>query len=262
MSSHGDSRRSGTSHRPNRSHAAPSSTSLPASSSPASSTTSATEQHLKKLLIAIGEQSVNSVEKNLSLLSTTLLAELPQHRAFILSTLLHCIKALPSKHAIFASLTSLIALHSPPFATDLLALLAVALPHSIVHSQRHETRILLRFLACLAHTRIISIPSLYTSLLTPFLAFIDAAPDSTHRDYHLYTLISTLPWLAVEHHSHTLFTALLSSLALRMQQRPPPPPSPACSPPTTRPAKISSCRTGLRCRRPPPEGGSSRGGRN
>ena len=229
MSSHGDSRRPLVCYHckqpghhirdcPTRSQAQPSTTPLPPTSA------ASTEGHLKKLLIAIGEQSVNSVERNLALLSTTLLSELPTHRSFILSTLLHCVKALPAKHNIFACLTALIALQAPTFASDLLTLLTLALPHSLAHAQHNETRILLRFLASLTHTRILSPTSLYSLLTSHFLTFIDAASDSTSRDFYLYTLVSLVPWLGVEHATDPAFTSLLSALTLRMQRRPPPTP--------------------------------------
>ena len=197
---------------------APSSTAPSASSSPPDP-----QQRLKQLLIAIGEQSLNSVEKNLALLATTLLSELPIQRPFILSTLLHCVKALPAKSNIFASLVSLVALQDPTFAPDLLTLLSTAVTHALTTSQHDEFRLLLRFLTSLSHTRIIALPSLF-SLTSQVIAFIEAATSSTYRDFYLYSIVSLIPWMGCELTGHADFIALLQSTSRLMTLRPPPTP--------------------------------------
>ena len=181
------------------------------------------QQRIKKLLITIGEQSLNTVEKNLAVLASALTAELTANRSFVLSTLLHAVKALPAKHNVYAALTALIAVSSPGFAADVLLLLSTALPHALRTGQHDEQRLLLRFLLCLSHVRLVSVDDVY-ALLQQQLQWIEAASSSLFRDYYLYGLVSLLPWMGVEHHSLPAFRSLLSALASLMSRRPPPSP--------------------------------------
>ena len=182
-----------------------------------------TQQKLKKLCIAIGEQSLNTVERNLTLLSNALIAELPTHRSFILSTLLHCVKALPAKHNIFAAVTALVTLSSPGFAADALSLLSTALLHALSMGQHDEGRLLVRFLACLSHVRVVESASVY-AVLAQVAAWVDGATESVFRDYYLHSLVSLLPWIGVEEAGSELFNGLVTEVAGLMDKRPPPTP--------------------------------------
>ena len=190
------------------------------------------QQSIKRLLITLAEQSANSTERNLHTLVQQLTREVrggdgTVGRDFVLTTLLHAVKALPAKHNVFAVLVGLLTVAVPSFASDVVQLTSTALTHAAAAAQHDELRLLLRWLVALSHARVVSVDDTF-ALLGQVVGWVQQATSAAYRDFYLYALVSLLPWMGVELHNQPLFHTLLAALRSFMSTRPPPSPLVRC----------------------------------
>ena len=191
------------------------------------------QQHaVKRLLITLAEQSANTAERNLHTLAQQLAKEArggdgAVGRDFVLTTLLHAVKALPAKHNVYAVLVALITAAVPSFASDMVQLTSAALTHAAAAAQHDELRLLLRWLVALSHARVVSVDDTYAAL-GQVLGWVQQATSATYRDFYLYSIVSLLPWMGVEQHSQPSFQRLLSAVSSLIAARPAPSPLVRC----------------------------------
>ena len=190
------------------------------------------QQQIKRLLITLAEQSANTTERNLHTLAQQLAREVrggegTVGRDFVLTTLMHAVKALPAKHNVFAVLVGLLTVAVPSFASDVVQLTNVALTHAAAAAQHDELRLLLRWLVALSHARVVSVDDTYAAI-GEVMGWVQQAMSAAYRDFYLYALVSLLPWLGVEHHNLPNFHNLLAALSSLMSVRPPPSPLVRC----------------------------------
>jgi len=146
------------------------------------------------------------------------------HRPYIVEVLFNCVKALPMKHNVYATVAGLISLQDPAFGFEVVRKLHEELLRAWSYHAAHDIRMLLRFAGALVNANLI-IPINYLDLLTQYFGLIEQERlGRIHADFIVHTVLTALPWVGLElssgPHAYA-FNSLIDRIGHYMANRPP-----------------------------------------
>jgi hypothetical protein len=154
----------------------------------------ATIDILGSLIAQIGEKSHNSLESNLDDLSRHVIDAIPKFKNKIMSFLAGSILEQPHKVTIYSTLLGLINVKDYEFTQAFLDyLLSALLPRALQSYQLIQSEILVRFLADLVNSNVISTSSLLI-LFEKFLSVLEETSPRLRKDAYVGLVLKTLPW--------------------------------------------------------------------
>lgn len=136
---------------------------------------------------------------------------------FISQTILQCVKALPTKTPIYATLVGLVNLAKPSFGSSFVAQTAVDLSNSLLNKNHDEIRPLVRWLGALCVVGVVDVRP-YVDLLQDLVGVVQEEKcDCLSADALIFAVISALPWVGANFSSD--LSAILDTIETYMTNR-------------------------------------------
>jgi len=175
-------------------------------------------EKLEEEMASLGDDHRINIVEALRNLSKTLIESLKDQEGIILQVFARCIKFKPEKLTIYSTLAGLVNAQDSDFGVALLGRATNELEFSL---QKGEFNIALRittFIADLANTRVVSVPSIF-QFLNRFVNFVNN--ENLQTDYFVFMILHTLPWVGLLLHNEdrSSLAELLTRLNTYISQR-------------------------------------------
>ncbi|XP_046913339.2 nuclear cap-binding protein subunit 1 [Dermatophagoides farinae] len=156
------------------------------------------EDKLDELIVKIGEKSTSSIDKNIEDLADIFNFDILPKNTRIVDVFCECVVEFPHKICIYSTLVGLLNVRNYSFGGEVVEKLIVNLRNHLKNGQYERARFMVRFLADLVNTRVISCGS----LINLFENLVDVTMEDNipqvRSDYFVFMVLSALPWVSKE----------------------------------------------------------------
>ncbi|OTF74987.1 nuclear cap-binding protein subunit 1-like protein [Euroglyphus maynei] len=156
------------------------------------------EDKLDELIVKIGEKSTSSIDKNIEDLADIFNFDILPKNTRIVDVFCECVVEFPHKICIYSTLVGLLNVRNYSFGGEVVEKLIVNLRNHLKNGLFENARFMVRFVADLVNTRVISCGS----LINLFENLVDVTMEDNipqvRSDYFVFIVLSALPWVGKE----------------------------------------------------------------